>query len=82
MSSRKQSTTKTTTPRKPAVEGPEVICCGLDGTFDMYVDGGYIGSRLNSQDAWIEARRVHFENVEDSAVAVADDAADWFARGV
>lgn len=73
---------KSTTVRKPATEGPEVIWCGLDGTFDMYVDGGYIGSRKNRQDAWIEARRVHFENVEDSAVAAADNAADWFARGV
>lgn len=73
---------KSITKMPAAVEGPDVIWCGLDGTFDIYVDGRYLGSRKNSQDAWIEARRVHFENVEDSAVAVADDKADWFVHGV
>lgn len=77
MSSRTKSTTKTPAARNPAVEGPSVAWCSLDGTFDIFVDGRYLGSRKNSQDAWIEARRVHFENVEDSAIVTADNDAEY-----
>lgn len=66
--------------RQPAAAGPDVI--RNNGGFDVYVDGRYLGSRTTSQNAWIDARAVYFEGVEDSAVAVADDAADWFACGV
>lgn len=71
---------KSTTVRKPAADGPDVVF--NNGGYDVYVDGRYLGSRTTSQNAWIDARAVHFENVEDSAIAAADDAADWFARGV
>lgn len=72
MATKKQFTTKT--PRTPALEGPDVIFNGSD--WDAFSDGRYIGSRVNNQDAWVEARAVHFAAVEDTAVAVADDAAE------
>lgn len=65
--------TRTCTPRQPATEGPDVIYNG--GDWDIYVDARYLGSRSSSQDAWIAARQVHFEQIEDAAVQTADDAA-------
>lgn len=77
---RMPKSTRTLTPRQPAANGPDVI--RNNGGFDVYVDGRYLGSRKNRQNAWIDARAVYFEGVEDAAVAVADDVADWYARGV
>lgn len=61
------------TARQPAAEGPDVI--REDGSWSIYVDAVYCGSRSNQQDAEIEARRLHFENVEAAAVETADIAA-------
>lgn len=60
--------------RQPAAEGPDVIYTGSD--WDAFSDGCWLGSYVNNQDAWIEARRVYFYKVEDTAVAVADDIAE------
>jgi hypothetical protein len=62
------------TPRTPAADGPDVVFNGSD--FDIYVDSRYLGSRANSQDAWIEARKTHFEGIEQAAVTTADIAAE------
>lgn len=61
-------------PRTPNSEGPDVVYNGSD--HDIYVDGRYLGSRANSQDAWIEARRVHLQNVETAAIESADTEAE------
>ena len=57
--------TRSFTPRQPATEGPDVVFNGVD--HDIYVDARYLGSRANSQDAWIEARAAHFNGVADSS---------------
>lgn len=60
--------------KTPASVGPDVVY--NNGGFDVYVDGHYLGSRTTSQNAWIDARAVHFENVEDSAIVTADNDAE------
>lgn len=60
--------------RQPAAEGPDVVYNGSD--FDIYVDARYLGSRANSQDAWMEARRVYFEAIEAATTETADIAAE------
>lgn len=62
---KRNSTIKAFTPRQPATEGPDVVFNGID--HDIYVDARYLGSRANSQDAWIEARAAHFNGIADSS---------------
>lgn len=71
---------RTTQPRQPEALGPDVLYNGSD--WDAFVDARYVCSRQNSQDAWIEARRVYFEAIEEAAIQTADhDAyvAEWDA---
>lgn len=63
---RSKNTTKVFTPRQPESTGPDVVYNGSD--FDAFSNGTYICSRSNSQDAWIEARRIYFQVVEDARV--------------
>lgn len=65
-----RKSTRTFTPRQPAAEGPDVVYNGSD--WDIYHDARYLGSRANSQDAWIEARRVAFDVAEETAVVTAE----------
>ena len=69
----RHSTTKAPVSRQPATTGPDVLYNGSD--FDAYADGRYLCSRASSQDAWVEARRVHFDAVEAAAEAPALEAA-------
>lgn len=59
------------TPPTPAAVGPDAVRDPYSGSWDVYVDGVFQSSRSNQQDALIEARRIHFENVEGGARAAA-----------
>jgi hypothetical protein len=61
------ATRKSITVRQPAAEGADVIYRADTRDYDMYVDGRYLGSRANGQDAWIEARATYFEAIEARA---------------
>lgn len=73
---RNHSTRKLPAPRQPEADGPDVVYDPMTRDFCFYLDGRILGARDNAQDAWIEARRAHFDALEEAAYATADANAD------